>query len=265
MRPLRVCVRVTVVEIDSESRPAEAVLGELEEHLARTSSDLVVLPELPFSPWFMERPNVDGATWARSIDDHRAGLDRLRRLGVPAVVLSVPRTANGRRHHDAVLLEAAGDRRLHTKAYLPNEPGAFEAAWYEADGATFDVHPAAGTAIGVLMCSELWYPEHARALGRAGAVILAAPRATHRATLDRWMAVLRVDAIVSGAYVVSSNRVGRQGDVEFGGAGAVVDPGGRVLATTSPDCPFVTLEIDLDATARARAAYPCTIVEPAPA
>jgi N-carbamoylputrescine amidase len=259
MRPLR----VTVVEIDSETGPTDAVLRELQGHVTRASSDLLVLPELPFSPWFMVTPEADGATWARSIDDHHVGLDRLRRLGVPPAILSVPRAAAGRRHHDAVLLEGRGDTRLHTKAYLPNEPGAFEAAWYEADGASFDVHAAAGTAIGVLMCSELWYPEHARALGRAGAAILAAPRATHRATLERWIAVLRVDAIVSGAYVVSSNRVGRQGDVEFGGAGAVVDPDGRVLATTSRDCPFVTLEIDLDATARARSSYPCTIVEPA--
>jgi N-carbamoylputrescine amidase len=161
-----------------------------------------------------------------------------------------------------VLVERGAEIRLHTKAYLPDEAGAYEASWYEADGATFDVHPAAGALLGVLMCSEVWYPEHARAMGRAGATLIAAPRATHASSLDRWIAALRVVAIVSGAYVASSNRAGRQGGVAFAGAGIVVAPDGRVLATTSRDCPLLTVEVDLEASARARQDYPCNIIEP---
>jgi len=255
-------IRVTVVEIDAEDGPSERWLSRLSSHLQHAGSELLVLPELPFSAWFMKTPDVRADVWEKAIADHQAGIAQLRSLGVPRTVLSVPRTGSRGRHHDAVLIDGAGIRRLHAKAYLPDEPGAYEASWYGPEDVEFRVHAAGTTGLGVMMCSELWYPEHARALGRAGATVIAAPRATHRSTLDRWIAAMRVDAIVSGAYVASSNRAGGQGDAAFGGAGVIVHPDGRVLATTSPDCAFVTLELDLDASTRARAGYPCTIVEP---
>jgi N-carbamoylputrescine amidase len=255
-------LRVTVVEIDSESGGTERWLSDLSGHLRRAESDVVVLPELPFSTWFMAAREVEADVWERSIAEHRAGIARLRSLGVPPTILSIPRNGERKRHHDSILLEGAETRRLHTKAYLPDEPGAYEASWYCADGAEFGVHAACGTRLGVMMCSDLWYPEHARSMGRAGAAVIVAPRATLPSTHDRWVAAIRVNAIVSGAYVASSNRAGKQGEVAFGGAGIIAHPDGRVLATTSPDCPFITLDLDLDATARARADYPCNIVEP---
>jgi N-carbamoylputrescine amidase len=255
-------LRVTIVELESGAASLHEPLEPLDAHLATCGSQLLVMPELPFSPWFMTTPEPDEGTWRQAVVAHASGVATLRARGGPPTVLSVPRAEGGRRHHDAVLVERGAAVRLHTKAYLPDELGAYEASWYEADGATFEVHPAAGTSIGVLMCSELWYPEHARAMGRAGATLIAVPRASHASSLDRWMAALRVVAMVSGAYVVSSNRAGREGSVAFAGAGVVVAPDGRVLATTSRDCPYITIEVDLDAAVRARRDYPCNIVEP---
>jgi N-carbamoylputrescine amidase len=255
-------LRVTAVELDSEAGPPRMALDALEVHIARHGSELLVLPELPFTSWFMTTREPDDGTWAEAVAAHDTGLAALRARGGPPTVLSVPRARGGRRHHDALLVERGAALRLHTKSYLPDEAGAYEASWYEGGDGSFTVHPAAGTLIGVLMCSEAWYPEHARAMGRAGATLIAAPRATHASSLDRWVAALRVVAIVSGAYVVSSNRAGLLGRVAFAGAGMVIAPDGRVLATTSPDCPFVTVDVDLESCARARREYPCNIVEP---
>ena len=38
--------------------------------------------------------------------------------------------------------------------------------------------------------------------------------------------------------------------------GWIISPDGQILATTSCDVPFVTMDIDLDASTAARATYP---------
>jgi N-carbamoylputrescine amidase len=69
-------------------------------------------------------------------------------------------------------------------------------------------------------------------------------------------------SIVSGAYVVSSNRVGRSsGGTRFGGGGFGYAPRGRLWAETNPAEPVLTLELDPKLPASARAEYPCYVHE----
>ena len=73
----------------------------------------------------------------------------------------------------------------------------------------------------------------------------------------RWKTAAAMAAIVSGCYVVSSNRVGGR----FGGKGFAFSPAGDLIAETDAENPVVSIEIDLAEVARAQAAYPCYIAE----
>ena len=64
-------------------------------------------------------------------------------------------------------------------------------------------------------------------------------------------------AIVSGAFVLSSNCVG--GD--FSGHRWVISPEGEVIAETSRDEPFVTVSINLKEAELAKQTYPRYIPE----
>jgi N-carbamoylputrescine amidase len=66
-------------------------------------------------------------------------------------------------------------------------------------------------------------------------------------------------AIVSGAFVISSNRVG--GDLGFNGKGWVISPDGKVLALTCSSKPFVTVDVDIDKAEKAKQTYPRNILE----
>jgi N-carbamoylputrescine amidase len=68
-------------------------------------------------------------------------------------------------------------------------------------------------------------------------------------------------AIVSGSFVLSSNRMGRSQDVDFDGCGLIISPNGKVLASTSQNKPFATIDIDLNEAIRAKKTYPRTIPE----
>jgi N-carbamoylputrescine amidase len=143
------------------------------------------------------------------------------------------------------------------KRYLPDEDGFWEASWYERGDGAFDLAEAAGARVGFQICTELWTLERSRDYGRAGAEIIAAPRATPVSSADRWLVGGRAGAILAGAFCLSSNRAGpSRSGFEFAGLGWIIDPDGEVLGRTSAAEPFLTRTIDLADAHRAKNTYP---------
>jgi N-carbamoylputrescine amidase len=245
-------MRATVCQLRTSAGALEQDWAGLIEHVTAERSDLVVLPEMGFAPWFaVDRP-VDDAPWTASVAAHAAWLQRLDEL--PAAVLGtrpVERAA-GRRNEAYAAPHGGPVRPLHDKSYLPDEPGFWEASWYGRGSGGHAVTEVAGLRVGVLVCTELWFPEHARAFGRDGAHVVATPRCTPASTSDKWLAGGRACAVVSGAWSLSSN----SGEPQHGGLGWAIDPEGEVVATTSGRHPYATVEIDLADVDAAKGRYP---------
>lgn len=69
-------------------------------------------------------------------------------------------------------------------------------------------------------------------------------------------------AIVSGAYVVSSNRAGvRRSEAVFGGAGMAVLPDGQLLAKTNEQNSMVLISVDASVSRAQKLAYPCYLMK----
>lgn len=109
--------------------------------------------------------------------------------------------------NEAFSIEGERIKILHRKQFFPNEAGWYEGIWFHSDDSGFVIHEVAGLKIGILLCTELMFNEHARHYGRAGADLIVVPRAT-RQSQEKWVTAGSMAAIVSGSYVVSSNRVG---------------------------------------------------------
>jgi len=226
-------------------------------HVDSEHSDLVVLPELGFAPWFAAERPCDDEPWNAAVTAHERWLTRLGELRT-AVIGTRPVDRPEGRRNEAYVAEAGGPvRPLHDKSYLPDEPGFWEASWYGRGDGGHAVVDVAGARAGTLVCTEMWFLEHARAFGRAGAHVVATPRCTPVDSLDKWLAGGRVCAVVSGAWSLSSNSA----EPEHGGLGWAVDPEGTVVATTSREQPWVTVEVDLAAVDAAKAGYPRYVPE----
>jgi len=253
MRPLR----VTVCELPDDRSDFLGRWQRLVEDARGCRSELVVLPEMPFAPWLAASPVFDARAWDEAVVWHAEWLDRLPELAPAAVISSRPVNRNGRRLNEGfVWTEADGDRVVHVKRFLPDEEGYWEARWYEPGDGAFEVFEAAGARVGLQICTEIWSLGHAQEYGTKGAEIIATPRATGRSTVDKWLVGGRAAAIVSGAFSLSSNWTAADDGGDFGGAGWIVDPDGRILARTSREEPFATVAIDLDAATAARRTYP---------
>lgn len=248
---------MTVCELRTSPGALEQDWAGLVHHVAEQRSELVVLPEMGFAPWFATDRTGSDAVWASAVAAHATWSRRLPELGTAVVGTRPVDRSAGRRNEAYVATPDGGVRPLHDKSYLPDEPGFWEASWYGRGDGGHQVVDVGGVRVGALVCTELWFLEHARAYGRDGAHLVVIPRVTPATSLEKWLAGGRTCAVVSGAWSLSSNSA----EPEHGGLGWAVDPEGVVVATTSRDRPWVTVEVDLAEVDAAKERYPRYVPE----
>lgn len=257
MNPLR----IVLVEWPEGLSTDDARWREIKDAVTTAHPDILVTNELPFGPWIAEAPVFSTDEAHRSIRAHEQGLEGLIDLGLPAVISSRP-VWNGRRlANEAFVLRKGIARPLHRKQYFPSEPGWFESEWYSGDASGFEVAEVLGIGVGVLLCTEAMFNERARAYGRKQASLIVIPRASGTET-ESWKIAGAMASLVSGAYVVSSNRSGQSScGTHFGGCGFAYAPGGRPLSVTTAENPVQAIDLDLQVSAAARRGYPCYVGE----
>jgi N-carbamoylputrescine amidase len=256
-------MKITVCETPNKETEFSEEWERLVRHVAREKSEFVLLPEMPFFHWFAEVQKFDPRVWRRAVVEHRLWMSRLPELGAPVVLATRPIDRNGKRLNEGfVWSRKRGSRGVHTKRYLPNEPGFYEASWYDRGDGRFAPFDAADWSVGFMICSDLWSMANARSYGRNGVDLIAAPRCTGVGSVEKWVAGGRVAAIISGAYCISSNRAGKGARTGFGGHGWVIDPNGDVLGLTSRERPFLTVEVDRSKAEKAKKTYPRDALRP---
>ncbi len=120
---------------------------------------------------------------------------------------------------------------------------------------------------GVLICWDQWFPEAARLTALQGAQLLFYPTAIgwlpgeaqdmNLAQHSAWETAQRAHAIANGVFVVSVNRVGLEGQLQFWGQSFVADPFGRILARASSDSEeILVVECDLSLIEQTRQNWP---------
>jgi N-carbamoylputrescine amidase len=251
-------MRVLCFDLDADRGDLEDQWDMLTTRASREQPEVVVLPEMPFAPWLAASPTVDIDAWDSAVAAHERWLERLPEAGAAVVVTTQPVTdANGLRANEAVVWHGdTGVVARRRKTFLPDEPGFHEASWYQRGPVEFPVVTTPAVRLGVMVCTELWFPEHGRSLGEQGAQVIAVPRATPVTSAGRWEAGARVLATISGAFCLSVNRAGGDGEATFASGSVIVDPEGEVLARSTPQRPFAVADLDLDLAVRARRTYP---------
>jgi N-carbamoylputrescine amidase len=248
-------VKVTVCELPHELDALEAAWSALCDHTSAERSELVVLPEFVFVEplWLLD--HFDPDIWSHAEAVAELWLQRLPDLRTQYVVGTRPVTVGGKHFNEGFLwTRDDGPAPLRRKHYLPNEPGGFEARWFDRGGAEFPVYTAGDISFGLNICTELWALDVYRTYANMDVTAIIAPRATAAATTGKWLSVGTVAAVASGCYCLSSNRV--QSDGACGGVGWIIEPDGALMARTSHVEQFCTREIEPARSRYARRTYP---------
>ncbi len=215
---------------------------------AGRGAQIVCLQELFRSRYFCQEENAALFDLAEPIPGPTTdALGRIAAAQRVAVIGSVfERRAPGLYHNTAVVIDADGSLRgLYRKMHIPDDPLFYEKFYFTPGDLGFQSFVVQGTRVGALVCWDQWFPEAARLTALSGAHILFYPTAIGwhlrekaefgTAQHDAWEIIQRSHAVANGVFVAATNRVGREGDLEFWGASFVADPFGRVLVRASHD------------------------------
>lgn len=147
-------MRVTIANWDARPAHYESQARDLAEHGSNSGSTLVLLPEMPFTPWLPLNPQPDQAKWLRSVAGHEDRIaDLACRTGV-AIAGSRPVVRKGRNHNQAFLWAARGFvPGMHEKCAVPDEEGYWEARWYLPGNARRTPVGFGDVAIGFAICN----------------------------------------------------------------------------------------------------------------
>ena len=203
---------------------------------------------------------IDAAVWQAALTVHDTMIARFSELRTDIILASRPVDLQGKRLNQAfVWTRNGGYQGAHTKYYLPDEPDGWEATWFARGDRQFAPLVVGALSVGFQLCTELLFTELAHVIGRGGAHLIAAPRATggHR----RWPMAACMAAVMSGCFVASANRCSYDREA-FVGRSWLVSPEGEIRGETSVDTPFLTVEIDLEEATRAKSTYPRNLPAP---
>jgi predicted amidohydrolase len=219
-------VAQTAPRLGEPARNLAACLDRLEE-AAALGCRLLVLPECAISG-YMLADEQEAARLAETVPGPsvEALEEACARLGLHCVAGLLERDGS-RVRNTAVLVGPDGLVGRYRKTHLPYlgvdrfaEPG-------EEPPEVFDTPLGR---IGIEICYELRFPELTRSLALRGAEIVAHP--TNWPTAVRPFAdfLTRARAAENRVFLLTANRLGREGGMEFFGRSQIVDPHGSRLA-----------------------------------
>ncbi len=250
-------LRVAAVQAESVASDVARNVVTASDWVTRAAAEgaqLVVLPEL-FLPGydprtFGEQPDACDVT----CEDPRLRplADAAREAGVAALVGASVRGADGARSLSLLGFTADGDV---FEAYSKQHLWEAERAIFTpgADGASVVLH---GWSLGLGICYDGCFPEHARAATADGALAYVCPSAYVVGSEHRRDLYYAARAIDNAIYVVFAGLVGRCGDLEFSGGTAIFDPQGRPVDRVEAGEGMVVVDMDPAAIDEARRINP---------
>jgi N-carbamoylputrescine amidase len=203
---------------------------------AERGAGLAVFPELARDRFF---PRRRGDPRAADLSEPVPGptTERLgraaRELSMVVVFNLYEEDAEGRRFDASPVIDADGELLGTTRmVHITDFEGFHEREYYDPGDRGAPVYETEAGRVGVAICYDRHYPEYMRALGVAGAELVAIPQA---GVVGEWPdglfeAEVRTAAFQNGYYAALCNRVGREGELTFAGGSFVADPEGQIVA-----------------------------------
>lgn len=240
----RSVVKIGLIQMPCESEPKKNLEKAIHHihALARQGSQIVCLQELFTSLYFCQTEDHKHFDLAESVPGSTTErLSEVAKKDQVVIVASLfEKRTKGVYHNTTAVLDADG-RYLgkYRKMHIPDDPCFYEKFYFTPGDLGYQVFQTKYAKLGVLICWDQWYPEAARMVALKGADIIVYPTAIGchinekekfgSKQMNAWKSVQTGHAIANEVFVVTPNRVGREGDLEFWGNSFVVDPFGETL------------------------------------
>ena len=229
-------MKIAVAQISCSIGDPGANLLKVRDFSARAKqadADLIVFPEMIDTGYSMPVIQANAASWT---DGFVPELQEIARKLSIAIVSGLSERDGASIYNSQIFVDQQGNiiskyRKTHLFAVAPIE----EHKCF-SPGDAFTSFAFAGLRFGFSICYDLRFPEMYRKLvieQNANALIVSSAWPFPRVEHFRTLAMAR--AIENQSYVIAANRVGTDDGVSFCGTSAIIDPGGIIIASASPD------------------------------
>lgn len=202
---------------------------KLEAVWSKAKTDLVIFPELILCGY----PPEDLVLKPLFLDSIRQIVDRLvekSRDWDAAALLSVPWVENHKTYSALLLVHKGKILHKQYKVLLPNY-GVFDEERIFEPGSMPDVVKFNGTALGLMICEDLWYPHVAAKLADDGADILITMNGSPFSidNIENRMNNAMARVLETELPLIYVNQVGGQDELVFDGASFALDATGTIV------------------------------------
>ena len=241
-------INVGLVQMSCTSNPEENLKKAIEKtrEAAAQGAQIVCLQELFRSLYFCDVEDYDNFALAESIPGPTTeALSAVaKEEGIVIIASLFEKRAEGLYHNTTAVLDADGSYLgKYRKMHIPDDPGYYEKFYFTPGDMGYKVFQTKYAKIGVLICWDQWYPEAARITSLMGADMLFYPTAigwhkdqdapTNDEQYQAWQTIQRAHSVANGVPVISVNRVGSEGDMNFWGGSFITNAFGRVVYKAS--------------------------------
>lgn len=237
---------------------------------AQKGANIVCLQELFSSLYFCDVEDYENFKLAEPIPGKTTSMleEIAKELGIVIIASMFEKRAHGLYFNTTAVIDADGIYLgKYRKMHIPDDPGYYEKFYFTPGDTGYMTFNTKFGRIGVLICWDQWYPEAARITALMGAEILFYPTAigwaksqdneTNTEQYNAWQTIQRSHAIANGIHVVSVNRTGEEGEMQFWGGSFVSNPFGTVMYQAPHlEEDINVIEIDLEKTDHYRTHWP---------
>jgi omega-amidase len=230
-------MKIAVAQISCSLGDPRANLIKVRDFCRRAKdeaeAELIVFPEMTDTGYSMPVVRAHANDWNSGFVP---GLQEIAQKLSIAIVSGVSERDGSVIYNSQILADPKGNiaakyRKAHLYAVAPVE----EQTCF-APGSCFASFELSELTFGFSICYDLRFPEMYRTLAveqKVGAFVISSAWPFPRMEHFRTLAIAR--AIENQAYVIASNRVGKDDDLWFCGSSAIIDPRGVVIAAASAD------------------------------
>lgn len=243
-------VAVGIVQTSCSSDPSENIAKTIDKirEVAKGGAQVVCLQELFRSLYFCDVEEYENFKLAEAVPGPTTQTlsELAAKLGIVIIASLFEKRAEGLYHNTTAVIDADGSYLgKYRKMHIPDDPGYSEKFYFTPGDLGYKVFKTKFATIGILICWDQWYPEAARITSLMGAEMLFYPtaigwdesqdQATNDEQFQAWQTIQKSHSVANGIPVISVNRVGKEGGMNFWGGSFITNAFGKVVFQASHD------------------------------
>jgi len=210
-----------------QARATKEAVSALQE-MSQEGADLVIFPELANSGYAFHSQE-DAQSQSETADGTGPFLSTLLQASVQlelSIVAGFCESDGDALFNSSALIDAGVIKSVYRKVHLFDR----EKEWFQAGSQLPEIHQIKGLNLAMLICFDWMFPEMWRAVGLAGADLVA-----HPANLVLPWAQKGVvgHALCNRMFIATANRVGNEEGLHFTGQSQIINPKGEAMLSLS--------------------------------